>query len=120
MSDEPMLFDPDEVGTTALTSVESSEPITLRSKYERFHDSNPHVFQSLAHMAIDLKARGVHQYGIAALFEVLRYQHTMSTTDDSSPFKLSNSYKPFYARDIMECFPELDGFFVTRPSIADD
>lgn len=120
MSDEPMLFDPDDVGTTALTLHESSEPITLRGKYERFNDSNPWVFQALAHMAIDLKARGVEHYGIAALFEVLRYQHTMSTTDDSSPFKLSNSYRAFYARDIMQRFPELDGFFVTRPSIADD
>lgn len=120
MSDEPMLFDPDEIGRTALTLDESSEPITLRDKYERFNKANPHVFQSLAHMAIDLKAKGVQQYGIAALFEVLRYEHTMSTTDDSFQFKLSNSYKPFYARDIMAAFPELQDFFVIRPSVADE
>ena len=120
MSDEPMLFDPDEVGTTALTLDESSEPITLRKKYEKFNEANGWVFQALAHMAIDLKARGVKQYGIAALFEVLRYQHTMSTTDELSPFKLSNSYRAFYARDIMAAFPELQDFFVTRPSVADE
>ena len=119
VSEQQLLFDPDDK-LSAWSEFESTEPLSLRQKYERFNDSNPWVFQALAHMAIDLKARGVEHYGIAALFEVLRYQHTMNTTDDSSPFKLSNSYRAFYARDIMQRFPELDGFFVTRPSIADD
>jgi hypothetical protein len=93
---------------------------SLRLKYERFHQANPWVFNELARLALDLRARGVNQYGIAALFEVLRYQHTLRTNDGSSPFKLSNSYRAFYARDLMAAYPDrLAGFFVTRPSVAD-
>lgn len=97
-----------------------SKAQTLREKYEQFNQANPWVFQSLAGMAIELQERGVEHYGIAALFEVLRYEHTMRTNDSSTPFKLSNSYRAFYARDIMATFPDLDGFFTTRPSVADD
>lgn len=92
---------------------------TLRAKYERFHKDNPWVMDELARLALRMRRHGVNHYGIAALFEVLRYRHTMRTTDTETPFKLSNSYRAFYSRHLMRLYPELDGFFDIRPSVAD-
>ena len=106
--------------TDLFTYLAQTDGTDLRSKYERFHQDNPWVMEHLARLALDLRSRGVQQYGVAALFEVLRYQHTMRTNDVATPFKLSNSYRAFYARDLMRFYPALDGFFVTRPSVADE
>jgi hypothetical protein len=92
----------------------------VREKYQAFHRDNPHVYDSLVDMARLLKGHGHERYGIAALFETLRYQSAISTNDASSPFKLSNDYKPYYARDIMRQNPDLEGFFEIKKARADD
>ena len=100
------------------TLLDSDEP--ARDRYLAFHYANPHVMAELAAMARRLKDRGFQHYGIAALWEVLRYNHAMKTDDPTSQLKLNDNYKPFYARDIMRTFPDLEGFFTTRRSQADD
>jgi hypothetical protein len=91
-----------------------------RTRYQEFHNENPWVMSHLADLALQLKRRGVRRYGIAPLFEVLRYQHTLRTNDPNSVFRLNNNYRAYYAREIMDRYPELDGFFETRTSQADD
>ena len=85
---------------------------TIEGKFYQFHAQNPHVYERLRQLALDLKNRGRKKYGIAGLFEVLRWEHAMSTTDED--FKLNNNYRAYYARLLMENEPELDGFFATR------
>jgi len=97
--------------------VHSDEPACDR--YKAFHHANPWVMDRLIQMARNLKTRGIRQYGIAALFEVLRYDWTIRTDDPTSQLKLNNDYRAFYARDIMRRCPDLDGFFNTRRSQAD-
>ena len=80
-------------------------------KFHEFHRNNPHVYTFLVSAARKLQARGVDRYSIAGLFEVFRYESALSTTD-SSGFKLSNNYKPYYARLIMTRESDLDGYFV--------
>ncbi len=87
-------------------------------KYEAFKEANPWVLPKLTRMSIDLRNRGFWHYGIAALVEVLRYDHAL-THDPSSEFKFNNNYKAFMAREIMQNNPMLDGFFSTRKSVAD-
>jgi len=48
------------------------------------------------------------------LFEVIRWQHYMTTNDPSSEYKLNNNYTAFYARLLMKHTPELDGVFELR------
>lgn len=79
-----------------------------------FHNANPEVYYRLVTMARDLKARGRSRIGIKMLFEVLRWEHAMQTTDHASEFKLNNNYAPRYARLIMYRNPELAGIFNTR------
>lgn len=87
---------------------------TLAERFEVFHQANPHVYARLVKMARDLRARGVQSYGIAALWEVLRYQSLTTTDTDSLPFKLSNNHRAYYARLINSQEPDLAGFFTTR------
>jgi hypothetical protein len=63
-------------------------------------------------MALEMRRRGHRQYGIKALFEVLRFNHAMRTEGDI--FKLNNNYTALYARLLMDNEPELDDFFETR------
>ena len=86
--------------------------MTLEQRFNAFHQANPHVYANLRCLALDAKRKG-RQVGIKMLYEVLRWQYAMQTTDDSD-FKLNNSYTSFYARLLMEREPELQGYFETR------
>jgi hypothetical protein len=99
------------------SNLHSDEP--ARQRYEAFHYANPWVLTRLVEMARNLKRRGINHYGIGALWEVLRYDWTMTTDDPTSKLKLNNDYRAFYARDIMYRHLDLDGFFETRRSQAD-
>ena len=92
---------------------------TIAERYAAFTKRNPWVYQTFLRMARELKAKGIEHYGIAALWEVLRYDWTMRTSDPNSQLKLCNDYRAFYAREIMLRNPDLDGFFTTRKSQAD-
>jgi hypothetical protein len=97
--------------------LESDEP--AHDRFQAFHHANPWVMERLTNMARRLKDRGIRQYGIAALWEVLRYDWTVRTDDPTSQLKLNNDYRAFYAREIMRRHHDLDGFFTTRRSQAD-
>ena len=53
------------------------------------------------------------------LYEVLRWEYYLNTTSDDE-YKLSNSYRAFYARLIMQNEHDLEGIFNTKQSIADN
>lgn len=85
----------------------------IGKRFSAFHSKNPHVYAALVVEARSLQRVGHAVYGMAGLFEVLRWKHAM-TTADVSGFKLSNDYRAYYARLIMICEPDLDGFFNVR------
>jgi hypothetical protein len=85
----------------------------LEAKFWEFHTQNPDVYQKLRSLALQMRRRGVEQYSIKSLFEVLRWHHAL-TTNDPSGYKLNNNYTSFYARLLMEREPELEGFFELR------
>jgi len=91
---------------------------SLEEKFEAFHGANPEVYAKLRELAFELKSRGVERYGMAGLFEVLRYESALQTVDaetgEAPEFKLNNSYRSFYARLLMEREPALAGFFELR------
>lgn len=88
------------------------EKPTLENKFHKFNFNNPDVYFRLREMAMKLKQRGHKQYGIAALFEAMRFHQALETTDPD--FKLNHNYRALYARQLMKQEPELDGFFKTR------
>lgn len=82
-----------------------------------FHARNPHVYRMLRQIALSVRKTGRKNFGIAALFERLRWISVFETDDDK--YKLNNSYRAFYARLLMEQEPDLAGFFTTRESTFD-
>lgn len=64
-------------------------------------------------MALRLKRRGRVRYGIAALFEVFRFETAVSTSAPDG-LKLNNNYAALYARLLAQREPELRGFFSMR------
>ena len=89
-----------------------------RLKYEAFKEANPWVMPALLQMVYKLHRQGHTHYGIAALVEVLRYQHAIAQ-DPNSEFKVNNNYRAYMAREIMQNNSMLEGFFSTRKSAAD-
>lgn len=85
-----------------------------RKEFIAFHRANPHVYDELVRLARDLKDRGHTKIGIGMLFEVLRWQRMMHTSDPHSSFKLNNNYRSRYARRIMRREEDLAGFFEIR------
>ena len=101
-----------------LAELDVPEVPAERLKYEAFKEANPWVMPALLQMVYKLHIQGHTHYGIAALVEVLRYEYAL-TNDPSSDFKFNNNYRAFFAREIMQTNPQLNGFFSTRKSVAD-
>ena len=83
-----------------------------KARFEAFHRQNPHVFVELKRLALGLLDAGHAFGGMKQLFEVLRYNHALQTTDPD--FKLNNNYTAYYARVLMVAEPRLHGFFRLR------
>ena len=95
-------------------TVSHARGATLAEQFAAFHDANPHVYGALRRLALGMVRRGRRRIGMKMLFEVLRWQYAMSTTDAGSEFKLNNNYTSFYARLLAENEAELAGVFELR------
>jgi hypothetical protein len=87
---------------------------SIEEAFLAFHKANPWVYAALVRLARELTNRGRTRIGIGMLFEVLRWQWYLRTTDANSDFKLNNNYRSRYARLIMASESDLDGAFDTR------
>ncbi len=86
---------------------------SIREKFERFHEANPGVYNTLVKEALNLRERGFKRFSISLLYERVRWLYLIETRGEG--FKLNNNYRSEYARLIMKQVPELKGFFRTRP-----
>lgn len=60
-----------------------------------------------------LKGRGLKHYGVAAVFESIRYDWHIGLLGDGE-YRLNNNHRSLLARRIMELYPDLEDFFETR------
>lgn len=95
---------------------ETGSPRLARA-FAIFHAENPHVFIKLREIAIEAQRRGLSRFGIAALFERLRWVSQVETVGD--PYRLNNNHRAFYARLLMQEEPSLRGLFSTRSGRTD-
>ena len=96
-----------------MTAPDVEANATPAERAEAFHKANPKVYYELRRLAMQLVRVGHRKFGIAMIFEQLRWQW-YERTQDIEGFKLNNSYRAFYARLLMESEPELAGVFETR------
>ncbi len=90
------------------------------AKFADFDAANPHVYARIVHIARKMFDTGRRKFwGIAAIYERLRWESVFETTRDEDEFKLNNNYRAFYTRKMFHDFPDMVGFFRTRRSVAD-
>ena len=82
------------------------------TKFFKFHESNPFVYQIFCKRTIQMIQAGRRHYSARAIIEVVRWDIDVQTSAEE--FKINNNHIPFYARMFMTAYPEHDGFFRTR------
>lgn len=87
-------------------------PTKLEIAWHSCKMRNKWLLPKLAEMSRDLKRCGHVRYSINSLFEALRWETRYSTGDLG--FKMNNNHRAFAARDLMERYPDLKGFFHLR------
>lgn len=86
--------------------------IDAEAQFKAFHAANPHVYERLRTMALTLRRAGKTRWGIRNLWERLRYDLAIETTEHEP--RLNDHYTAFYARLLMLNELELKDFFETR------
>lgn len=90
----------------------SGYPRRVRERFERFNDSNPHVFQHFIELAQRMRGTGREHYSARTLVEVMRWDEDLRTT--SSSFKINGDFVPLMARWLVHLEPAFQGFFELR------
>jgi hypothetical protein len=107
-----------DVGVSSLPLFDSES--RLEREAHAFHLKYPAVYDVLVGLARQAKGRGVHRYGIGALWEVARWQYIVGwRSADRNGWKLNNNHRSWYARYIMQREQDLAGFFETRSTAAE-
>tara|TARA_R110002110_G_scaffold404410_1_gene622664 strand:+ start:973 stop:1278 length:306 start_codon:yes stop_codon:yes gene_type:complete len=88
----------------------------LYLQWQQCKAKNPDLLLQLARLARKLKVSGHSRYSMDGLFHILRWE-TRVTTGDLG-LKVNNNHTAFAARDLMDQFPDLEGFFKTREQKA--
>jgi len=90
----------------------------IADRFAAFHAENPAVYDELVALARRAADRGHKRMGIDMLFNVIRWNRMLATTDDGTGFKLNDHYRSHYSRLIMQQEPDLAGMFETRKLTA--
>ena len=91
---------------------------SLVDKFELFDAANPHVYELFKKFAQQALARGYEHFSPATIIERIRWE-TSVVTESPDGFKINDHWAAFYSRKFMRDFPDHDGFFRTRISVAD-
>lgn len=85
---------------------------TPQELFDEFHAANPYVYAKFRELALDLVDVGHEKLSISMLFEIVRWEHALRTTDPE--FKLNNNLRSRYSRLLMQSEPRLAGKFEIR------
>jgi hypothetical protein len=72
------------------------------------------VYVEVVRRALRLREQGIKRYGIAALFEAIRYDRAVELGKDAAGFRLNHNHRSRLARLVMAKTPVLAGFFEVR------
>jgi len=84
----------------------------LEREFIEFDAANPRVYALLCRFAQEAIDAGCTRLGIAMLYERIRWEVYILTSDDD--FKLNNNHRAYYARKWLAEHPEYPLFFETR------
>lgn len=72
------------------------------------------LFAEALRRALRLVGSRVQHFGIAAIWESMRFDAAVEAGPDAAGFKLNNNHRAYLARDLMAADPRLADFFETR------
>lgn len=99
----------------------SHVPVTAETAYyhvQKMFDNNPVACDAIARQAIKMKNRGL-RVSVSALLEWARIE-SFNLSGNCSPFRINNTIKAAFGRELMRRYPELDGAFETRRARCDE
>ena len=83
--------------------------------FKKYDKENPHIWEGFFKYAKQAKAKGFKNYSANGIFEIMRW-HT--GIHGNGEYKISNNYRPDYARKMMKEYPEFEGFFRVKELTA--
>lgn len=89
------------------------EESRIESRFQEFHQKNPDIYIILARLAREAKASGRKKLGVKMLWEVMRWE-LMIQSSDVEGYKLNNNFPSRYARLLMQQEKDLSSFFELR------
>ena len=84
----------------------------LKLKFKEYHKNNPAVYDLFIGFANEVKSSGRDTYSAKSIFERIRWHVDIETVGEV--FKLNNNYTAYYARKMMNEYPEFKTFFRLR------
>jgi len=76
--------------------------------FKKYDEENPQIWEGFMKFAKKAKARGFKNYSANGIFEIMRWE---TGIEGKGEFKISNNYRPDYARKMMKLYPAFEGFF---------
>ena len=95
-----------------------SECSLLAKRFVVYHLFNPETWAAYEAATLGAIKSGKGKLGVGAITEMLRWED-FDVGDKAEGYRLSNSFRAFYARMFASAYPEHDGLFVYKKSTAD-
>ena len=86
--------------------------MTLKQKWLKWHNENPHVYVLFEHFTKEAIRNGHTRLSAWLIINRVRWETSIVTTGDD--FKIGNDFIAFYSRHFMELNPAYKGFFQTK------
>lgn len=80
--------------------------------FKKYDEENPQIWEAFKKYAFEAKAKGFKHYSANGIFEIIRWHTKVS---GGGEFKISNNYRPDYARKLMRIYPDYKDFFAIKP-----
>jgi len=91
---------------------------SAQEKFNEYDRANPQVYEMFKKLAMQVKRIGFKRFSAEMIVNQIRWKSAIKTKNDD--FKINNNYKAFLSRKLMQEVPEMEGFFETRKSKADE
>lgn len=105
----------DHARNVSIPGLRAGRHLTIQQRFEEWllTPDGLLVYGEVVARANRLASRGWTHFAIGALWESIRYDHSVRVGPESG-FKLNDHYRSRMARRVMLDYPMLDGFFETR------
>lgn len=89
-----------------------------QEKFDQYDRENPEFYELFKTFTLQMIRAGRAHYSARTIIHQIRWHTDLHAKSDDG-FKINNDYSPFYARKFERQFPQHEGFFTKRHSVAD-